>query len=89
MDRNGEFLLEFKLSNIKSFFEHKFKINQSIFTATKMAKLETTYFGFDQYDWSLSVYPAGRAESQLGKFFYIKAKKVNRKHSIVATKYYY
>ena len=68
MDRNGEFQLEFNLSNIKSIFEEKFKINQSIFNnVAKLGKLETSYFSFDQYDWSLSVYPTGKAESQLGK----------------------
>jgi len=67
MDRNGEFQLEFNLSNIKSIFEEKFKINQSIFNnVAKLGKLETSYFSFDQYDWSLSVYPTGKAESQLG-----------------------
>ena len=38
MDRNGEFQLEFNLSNIKSIFEEKFKINQSIFN--NVAKVE-------------------------------------------------
>ena len=33
----------------------------------KLGKLETSYFSFDQYDWSLSVYPTGKADSQLGK----------------------
>ena len=71
MDRNGEFQLEFNLSNIKSIFEQKFKINQSIFNnMSKLGKLETSYFSYDQYDWSLSVYPAGRAESQLGKWLF-------------------
>jgi len=69
MDRNGEFQLELTLSNIHSTFEHKFKINQSIFAANsaKMSKLETSYFSFGIYDWSLSVYPTGRSDSQLGK----------------------
>ena len=69
MDRNGEFQLEFTLSNIHSTFEHKFRINQSIFAAnsSKMTKLETSYFSFGIYDWSMSVYPTGRSDSQLGK----------------------
>ena len=67
MDRNGEFQLEVHLSNIRSVYEHKFRINQSIFNnLSKLGKLETTYFSYDQYDWSLSVYPSGRSESQLG-----------------------
>merc|ERR1719219_1373999 len=67
MDRNGEFQLEFNLSNIKTVFEHKFKINQSIFNNhSKLGKMETSYFSFDQYDWSLSLYPSGRSDSQLG-----------------------
>ena len=71
MDRNGEFQLEFNLSNIRSIFEHKFKINQSIFNNIKLGKLETSYFSFDQYDWSLSVYPSGRADSQLGELRFL------------------
>ena len=71
MDRNGEFQLEFCLSNIHSTYEHKFRINQSIFAAnsSKMTKLETSYFSFGIYDWSLSIYPSGRSDSQLGSYF--------------------
>ncbi len=36
-----------------------------------MQKMETAYFSFDQYDWSMSVYPTGRAESQIGKEFFL------------------
>ena len=69
MDRNGEFQLEVHLSNIRSVFEHKFRINQSIFNnLSKLGKLETSYFSFDQYDWNLSIYPSGRSDSQLGTF---------------------
>ena len=32
----------------------------------KMGKLETSYFSFGLYDWSLSIYATGRADSQLG-----------------------
>ncbi len=67
MDRNGEFQLEFSLSKIRSTYEHKFRISQSIFAnASRMAKLETSYFTFGNYDWSLSIYPSGRSDSQLG-----------------------
>ena len=43
--------------------------NRSVYLGhmSKLGKLETSYFSFDQYDWSLSVYPAGKSESQLGK----------------------
>jgi hypothetical protein len=69
MDRNGEFQLEFCIANIHSSYEHKFRINQSIFAAnsSKMTKLESSYFSFGIYDWSLSIYPSGRSDSQLGK----------------------
>lgn len=67
MDRNGEFQLEFTLSNIRSIFEHKFRINQSIFNNTpKYGKMETSYFSFAGYDWSSAVYPAGKSDSQIG-----------------------
>ena len=71
MDRNGEFQLEFCLANIHSTYEHKFRINQSIFAAnsSKMTKLETSYFSFGIYDWSLSIYPSGRSDSQLGLIY--------------------
>ena len=67
MDRNGEFQIELSLSAIRSTFEHKFKVNQSIFAnSSKLGKFETTYFTYGAYDWSLAVYPNGRADSQLG-----------------------
>ena len=67
MDRNGEFQLELSLANIRSVFEHKFKINQSIFAASsKLGKFESSYFCYGHYDWSISVYPNGRSDSQLG-----------------------
>ena len=65
MDRDGEFQLEFKLSSIQSVFEHKFRIKM-FQNSMKMGKLETSYFSFGLYDWSLSIYPTGRADSQLG-----------------------
>ena len=68
MDRNGEFQLEFNLSNIQSIYEYKFRINQSIFNnVPKFGKMETSYFSFAGYDWSMSVYPAGKTESQIGE----------------------
>lgn len=68
MDRNGEFQLELTLSAIKSVFEHKFRINQSIFAnSAKLGKFETSYFSYGSYDWSLSLYPTGRADSQIGE----------------------
>ena len=66
MDRDGEFQLEFMLSSIQSIFEHKFRIKM-FHNSMKMGKLETGYFAFGLYDWSLSIYPTGRADSQLGK----------------------
>ena len=67
MDRNGEFQIELSLSAVRSTFEHRFKVNQSIFANTsKLGKFETTYFSYGAYDWSLAVYPNGRADSQLG-----------------------
>ena len=69
MDRCGEFQLEFTLANIRSVFEHKFRVNQSIFNnAPKFGKMETSYYSFAGYDWSLSVYPSGKSESQLGNY---------------------
>ena len=68
LDRDGEFQLEFKLSSIQSVFEHKFRIKM-FQNSMKMGKLETSYFSFGLYDWSLSIYPTGRADSQLGKFW--------------------
>ena len=65
MDRDGEFQLEFMLSSIQSIFEHKFRIKM-FHNSMKMGKLETGYFAFGLYDWSLSIYPTGRADSQLG-----------------------
>ena len=65
MDRDGEFQLEFMLSSIQSIFEHKFRI-KLFHNSMKMGKLETGYFAFGLYDWSLSIYPTGRADSQLG-----------------------
>ena len=65
LDRDGEFQLEFKLSSIQSVFEHKFRIKM-FQNSMKMGKLETSYFSFGLYDWSLSIYPTGRADSQLG-----------------------
>ena len=44
MDRNGEFQLEFNLSNIKSIFEEKFKINQSIFNNVAKVELIACFF---------------------------------------------
>ena len=49
MDRNGEFQLEFNLSNIKSIFEEKFKINQSIFNNVAKVELIACFF------WSLKL----------------------------------
>ena len=66
MDRDGEFQLEFMLSSIQSVFEHKFRIKM-FQNSARMGKLETSYFSFGLYDWSLSIYPTGRADSQLGK----------------------
>ncbi|XP_071744826.1 uncharacterized protein [Lepeophtheirus salmonis] len=67
MDRNGEFQLELKMAGVASTFEHKFKINQSIFNNSKQfGKLETSYFSYSPYDWNLSLYPTGRSDSQLG-----------------------
>ena len=69
MDRCGEFQLEFTLANIRSVFEHKFRVNQSIFNnAPKFGRMETSYYSFAGYDWSLSVYPSGKSESQLGNY---------------------
>ena len=46
----------------------RFRINQSIFaTSSKLGKMETSYFKYGLFDWSLSLYPSGRADSQLGK----------------------
>lgn len=71
MDRNGEFQLEFALSNIHSSYEHKFRINQSLFTAnaSKLTKLETTYFTFGSYDWSLNIYPQGESSPSFSMIF--------------------
>ena len=67
MDRNGEFQLELALSNVQSLFEHQFKGQGSIFQSSgRLGKMETGYFSFGLYDWNLSIYPSGRAESQLG-----------------------
>eukprot|EP00094_Tigriopus_californicus_P008290 TCALIF_07986-PA protein Name:"Protein of unknown function" AED:0.27 eAED:0.27 QI:0/0.4/0.16/0.83/1/1/6/0/368 len=67
MDRNGEFQIEVGLSSIHSVFEHKFKLNQSIFAhSSKLGKFETAYFSQGHYDWSLALYPNGRADSQIG-----------------------
>ena len=67
MDRNGEFQLELSMSKIRSVFEHKFRMNQSIFAnSSKLGKFETSYFSYGSYDWSLSIYPSGRSQSQLG-----------------------
>ena len=49
MDRNGEFQLEFNLSNIKSIFEEKFKINQSIFNNVAKVELTACFQGFLNY----------------------------------------
>ena len=49
MDRNGEFQLEFNLSNIKSIFEEKFKINQSIFNNVAKVQLIACFHGFLNY----------------------------------------
>ena len=68
MDRNGEFQLELSMSGVRSVFEHKFRVNQSLFgggNSAKLAKFETAYFSYGSYDWSLVVYPSGRADSQL------------------------
>lgn len=71
IDRNGEFQLEVTLSNVKSVFEHKFRLNQSIFAnASRMAKFETSYFSYGSYDWSLALYPNGRSDSQLGNKYF-------------------
>ncbi len=71
LDRNGEFQVELCLSRARSQFEHKFKVNQSLFSSsvsTRMAKFETAYFSFGANDWSLALYPTGRTDSQLGTF---------------------
>ena len=73
MDRDREFQLEFMLSSIQSVFEHKFRIKM-FQNSMRMGKLETGYFAYGLYDWSLSIYPTGRADSQLGKCFYISRK---------------
>ena len=49
MDRNGEFQLEFNLSNIKSIFEEKFKINQSIFNNVAKVELIACFHKFLNY----------------------------------------
>ena len=69
LDRDGEFQLEFMLSSIQSVFEHKFRIKM-FQNSMKMGKLETGYFAYGLYDWSLSIYPTGRADSQLGKYLW-------------------
>lgn len=67
-DRNGEFLVEVHISSIRSVFEHCFRVSQSFFSnASKLAKFETAYFSFGLYNWSLSLYPNGRADSQCGE----------------------
>ena len=50
MDRNGEFQLEFNLSNIKSIFEEKFKINQSIFNNVAKVELISCFHKFWNYE---------------------------------------
>ena len=50
MDRNGEFQLEFNLSNIKSIFEEKFKINQSIFNNVAKVELIACFHEFWNYE---------------------------------------
>lgn len=70
MDRNGEFQLELSLRRVRSVFEHRFKVSQSIFSsyaASRMAKFETSYFSFGAHDWSLALYPTGRSDSQIGE----------------------
>ncbi len=77
LDRNGEFQLELSLSRVRSVFEHKFKVSQSIFSsyaASRMAKFETSYFSFGVHDWSLALYPTGRSDSQIGEKQRVKCK---------------
>ena len=50
MDRNGEFQLEFNLSYIKSIFEEKFKINQSIFNNVAKVELIACFFEAWNYE---------------------------------------
>ena len=47
----------------------RFRVNQSIFMGGPKGseKLETSYFNFGSYDWSLSVYSSGRSDSVLGE----------------------
>ena len=55
---------------------NRFRVNQSIFMGGPKGaeKLETSYFNFGSYDWSLSVYSSGRSDSVLGKsYFYTYA----------------
>ena len=50
---------------------NRFRVNQSIFMGgPKAEKLETSYFNFGSYDWSLSVYSSGRSDSVLGKSYF-------------------
>ena len=48
---------------------NRFRVNQSIFMGGPKGaeKLETSYFNFGSYDWSLSVYSSGRSDSVLGE----------------------
>ena len=46
--------------------------------------METSYFSFAGYDWSMSVYPAGKTESQIGKHILCIANTVT--HTVVAKK---
>ena len=56
-----------KIGHVKH--NKRFRVNQSIFMGgpKQAEKLETSYFNFGSYDWSLSVYSSGRSDSVLGE----------------------
>jgi len=64
--------VEVSLSNAKTTFEHQFPSSalSADSSGHSSGKLESPYFAFGAYDWSLSVYPAGglgRTDSQIGE----------------------
>ncbi|XP_014259022.2 uncharacterized protein LOC106672250 [Cimex lectularius] len=68
-DHNGEFQLELSMGHVRTVFDSEFRVPTSMFghltrshqmPVSKMpAKIETTYFTFGGFDWTLALYPFG------------------------------
>ncbi|XP_014670316.1 PREDICTED: uncharacterized protein LOC106811267 [Priapulus caudatus] len=65
-DGNSEYVIELTIGGALTTFTHRLRM-PDLTRATGFPKYETTYFSFGSYDWSVSMFPHGDSDDNVGR----------------------